>query len=119
MFKRLTDLGYRRSTVEAIGFYLAYLLLTMLVSGILSAVVGVYLGDKVADAYQLGVKIGNLTAIIVSMGITFLVLWKKRLLNNFGYILLALLAGVLAVFIGGLAGLMPVAYLTTRKKHGR
>ena len=50
----------------------------------------------------------------ISSGISFLILEEKKLLDNFGFILLALLAGLIALFFGGLGDLIPAAYLTTR-----
>mgnify|MGYP001253173920 FL=1 len=35
MFTRLTDLGFKRSATQALGFYLAYSLLGSLISGLL------------------------------------------------------------------------------------
>ncbi|HPW89969.1 MAG TPA: hypothetical protein PLJ40_00930 [Paludibacteraceae bacterium] len=105
MFKKLTDFGYQRTTKEAIGFYLAYLLMVMVVAGVLAAILGVIVQSN--DTFNLGVKIGTTVAIIASLGISFWILKEKKLLSNFGLILLA-------VFIGGIGGLIPAAYLTTR-----
>ena len=111
MFKNLTSFGYQRSTKEAIGFYLAYLVLVMIVGAVLGGTLGVAMQN---DTFDFGLRVGNVIAVIVSSGVSFLILKEKKLLNSFGFILLALLAGLLALFIGGLGGLIPAAYLTTR-----
>lgn len=112
MFKHLTNFGYTRTANQAIGFYVAYLLLTIVAAGLLAGTLGVLTGN---DSFQFGARIGAFTAIVVSVLLCFVILKQKHLLNNFGYILLALIAGVVAFFAGGLGGLIPAAYLTTRK----
>lgn len=108
MFKELTNFSYQRTTKEAIGFYLAYLGALMIISAVLGAILSVIVQNNV------GFKVGVVVAIIASTGISFWIIKEKNLLNHFEMILLALLAGVLAVFLGGLGGLIPAAYLTTR-----
>jgi len=112
MFKNLTDFSYKRTGKEALGFYLAYLLLIVLI-GVLSGVVSALASGQ--QNYELGFRIGNIIAILSCLGLSFAVLSKKNLMNNFGFILLALLSGLLAFIGGGLVGLLPAAYLTTKK----
>lgn len=71
------------------------------------------------DDYNFGLIIGNIVAVIVSLGVSFLVLKEKKLLGNFVFILLALLSGLLAIFLGGLGGLIPAAYLTTKPANAK
>ena len=105
MFRKLTQFDYRRSTTEAIGFYLAYLLFLALIAGLITAVV--------ARNFNESVVIGARIAVIVSPMISFFVLYKKKRLKNFGYLLLIVLSGILAMLLGLLLGLIPAAYLTT------
>jgi len=113
MFKHLTNFSYKRNAKEAIGFYIAYLVLIMIVGALLASALGIVMDTS--DSFTFGLKVGNVTAIIITTVVAFLILKEKKLLSNFGYILLALLSGILAVFLGGLGGLIPVAFLTTRK----
>ncbi|MEK9180762.1 MAG: hypothetical protein AAB871_00835, partial [Patescibacteria group bacterium] len=71
--------------------------------------------DTSGNAYNLGVRVGQIVAIICSLILGFTILKSKELLSNFLYILLVLLAAVLAYFGGALLGLLPIAYLTTLK----
>jgi len=103
MFKDLTKFGTHRTTNQAIGFYIAYLIATMLVAMIAAGLFGA--GASNSDAFATGVRIGSAVAILVSVGG-----------GEFKNILIGLLAGILAYFGGGLLGLIPVAYLTTVKK---
>lgn len=111
MFKNLTDFSYKRSGKEALGFYLAYLVLIVLVGGIVGAVTGLASGSQ---SYELGVRVGNIVAILLVLGVSFAILSKKKLMNNFGLVLLALLSGLLAFAGGSVLGLIPTAYLSTK-----
>jgi len=117
MFKHLANFSYKRNKKEAIGFYIAYLVLTMLVGVLLAGTLGIFFerGASAANGFNFGFEIGSITAVIVSVGVSFLILKEKKLLGNFGYILVAILSGILALFSGGLGGLIPTAFLTTRK----
>lgn len=111
MFKKLTDLSYQRNVTEAIGFYLAYSALGIIISVLLVVVLSLATQQ---DSYEFGLRVGNIVAVIFAPGISFLILKEKKLLHNFGFILIALSAGIIAFFIGLLGGLIPAAYLTTR-----
>lgn len=113
MFKHLTNLGYKRNAKEAIGFYIAYLMLIIMAAFLLGSALGIVM--DASYSFNFGLKVGNVTAIIITVVTAFLILKEKKLLSNFGYILLVLLSVILAVFLGGLGGLIPVAFLTTRK----
>ena len=105
MFKKLTQLEYKRTGLEAFGFYLAYLFLFMLVAGL----IGVLFARDYSEAVGLGARF----AIVISPIISILVLYKKKQLHNFLYLLLIVLAGIIAMFIGMIGGLIPAAYFTT------
>lgn len=117
MFKNLGNLGYQRNWKEAIGFYIVYFVAMVVVAAILGAMVAaIFLPASAgrSGGFAMGVRLGLVMAIIATLVLSFSILAKKNLLHNFGFILLALLAGLLAVAGGGLLGLIPVAYLTTR-----
>lgn len=116
MFNKLNDFSYQRSTKEAIGFYLAYLLLIVLVSIGLSIPASIIFAGNEMEAYRVGSMVGIITAISISMGTSILIIREKKLTKNTGLLLLVPLAGVLAFLAGGLGGLIPSAYLSTRKK---
>ena len=116
IFNNLTDFGYQRSTKEAIGFYIAYLFLIIIFGLLLAFGLSSIMQN---NNYNFGLIIGNIVAIVVSLGVSFLILKEKKLLGNFGFILIASLSGVLAVFLGGLGGLIPAAYLTTKPANAK
>lgn len=113
MFSNLVNFGFKRNFIQAVGFYIAYLVLTILVAVLLAAVIGMATGNS--ESFEFGLMIGNVSAILVILGLSYLILDEKNLLRSFPFILLSLIAGVLAYFGGGMLGLIPIAYLTTRE----
>lgn len=101
--------------MQAIGFYIAYLVLTILVA-MLAGAIGGLIFPQTDDYFRTGMNLGAIIAIIVSLALSLGILQKKKLTNNFILLILALVAGVLAFMGGGLLGLIIPAYLTTRKK---
>ncbi len=113
VFKKLTDFSYVRSTKEAVGFYFAYFIMAVLIGALLGATSALLFPKE--DLMQLGIRVGNVIAILIASLLAIANLSKKRLTGEYKYIMIALLAGLLAVFGGSLLGLIPVAYLTTVK----
>jgi len=116
MFKKLTEFGYKRTAVEALGFYLAYMVLILLVAFLIGAIMGVALSAEIANDYA-GTA-GVYLMIIAPIILMILVMYEKGLLKDFRYILLTVLIGILTSFLAGffdLLALIPVAVLTTLK----
>ena len=73
-----------------------------------------YLAGVVSGGgFEAGVKIGLLTTIVVCLLLSVAIVRCKNAISV-GNVLIGLLAGVLAVFGGGLLGLMPVSVLTMK-----
>ena len=114
MFKNLTNLSYKRAPLEAAGFYITYFLLLGIVCAITAGAIGFFAPtDGFQSGYQQGAKVGAFMAVILCPSLAFAVLIKKKQLGSFLFIIAALLAGIFALFLGGLLGLIPVAFLTT------
>jgi uncharacterized Tic20 family protein len=111
MFKKLTDFTYKRSKKEALGFYLAYLFLLLIVA-FLCTTVAVMIGNN--PSFDQGVRIGTVVAIVFVLALSWLILKNKKLFNSFSYLVLMILAGILAYFGGGVIGLILPAYFTTK-----
>lgn len=110
IFQELTNFRYKRNLKQAFGFYLAYLVLLMLVAALFGGFLSLIVGN---GTFEFGLRVGNMVAVLTSVGISILVLRDKGLLGRFRNIVLVLIAGVLAYFAGGLLGLILVAYFTT------
>lgn len=113
MFKNLFDFSYKRSALEAFGFYLAYFFLIILGAMLAGGLIGAIFPSS-ASVY--GYRLGLTVAVGACVYLSSIVLVKKNLLKNYGYLLLVILSGILALFGGGLLGLIPAAFLSTRKK---
>jgi len=119
MFKKLTDFSYTRSGKEVFGFYLAYLLLIIILSAVVSSVfvgIGYITPDQ---GITTGMKLGTAVAITCCTVLSLLIVSQKKLAGNFGYILLSLVAGLLASAGGSLLGLIIPTLLTTKKVKGK
>lgn len=115
MFKKLTEFSYKRNWKEAIGFYLAYLLVGLILGGISGGLSSIQSGATTfSEGFDAGLGIGAIVGIIYSLIISFVVLIQRKLYKNFGWVILALLSGLLAAFGGSLLGLVIPAFMTTR-----
>jgi hypothetical protein len=116
MFRRLTDFGYQRSLVEAVGFYLVYLILGIVVAAMLGAVAGLLAGPiSGGSSFEGGLLVGSIFAVVACPVMAFGILYKKGLLRHFGFILVALLSVAGAAAGGLILGLIFVAFLTSRR----
>ena len=109
MQRFLFDFSYQRKPAEALGFYASHVIIAMLAG----AVVGAALGAIAAlDSI---VVVAIVLAILYCATLTILTVQQKQVSSS--YYLLALLAGILALALGALGGLIPVAILLTRPSH--
>ena len=112
MFRRLTDFSYQRTLVQAIGFYLVYLIAGIVVAAMLGALSGPLTGNA---GFEGGMLVGTIFAIVACPVLSFAILYKKGLLRHVGFVLVALLSVPGAAAGGLLLGLIIVAFLTTRR----
>jgi hypothetical protein len=116
MFKELGNFALERTGLQAFGFYLAYLALTMVIAMIFGFAVGMLM-QSTEDISQLGVGIGAVIAAIVSATLSYMVLKAKNRLGNFSSIVLIVLAAGLGL-LAGLLGMIVPAVLTTKDMAG-
>lgn len=107
MFTHLFDLSYTRTTKQALGFYIVFLIILI----VLGALSGLLLSDGTASG---SIFAGAKTSTIVCGLLSFSILYTKKMIGKVGLILLAVLSPVLAMLGGALLGLIPIAYLTTK-----
>tara|TARA_Y100000814_G_C12152081_1_gene341274 strand:- start:92 stop:448 length:357 start_codon:yes stop_codon:yes gene_type:complete len=112
MFEDLFKLEKQRTAKEALGFYIACLLLIMIVGVVISLVFGTVLGASADFVYQLS----WLAAVIICPLLSYKILSKKNLKMNTLYIVICISSGLGALWLGGFLGFIPVAYLTTVPK---
>ena len=121
MFKDLLVFEKQRTGKEAFGFYLAYFLVVGLLFGIiLEFIFGASGGASgFAEGFEQGQAVGAYFNPPFCLALSALVLFRKGLLKNFGFVLIGLSSGVLALLGGLILGLVPTAYLTTIKPVDR
>jgi uncharacterized membrane protein YfcA len=107
MFKNLTNLGYVRDGKEAIGFYIAYVLLFALIGAIEGVVLTPIVGIENLSNYILPIS------IFLHLALCYLILSKKMLQSEFEYIMISLVTGLTGYFLGAIGGMIIVSYLTT------
>ncbi|MCL4365610.1 hypothetical protein M1437_00060 [Patescibacteria group bacterium] len=88
----------------------------VLIAFLIGAIMGLVTGVNDAKiGFSSGLRIGVIVAIIACLLLSFLILKNKNRLSDPLSLVLFVLAGILAIFGGALLGLIPVAYLSTRK----
>jgi hypothetical protein len=114
MFQRLGDFGMKRTALQAVGFYIVYLVLILVIVELLAVALSVVSGVPDSGAYQFGVGVGAIGAACVCAFLSYRILNDKRLLKNFSSIVYLIATAALALLGGGVIGLILVAFLTTR-----
>ncbi len=111
MFKKLTEFSYKRNWKEAVGFYLSYLLMGLILGFIAGALFGIIMPNRnLSEGLKIGVIVGAIYTLIISS----IVLVQRKLYKNFGWIILTLLSVILTIFGGAILGLIIPAFMTTR-----
>jgi hypothetical protein len=110
-----------RTGKQALGFYIVYSLIAMLIVGLVGMIGYVAMGlagepRTFTQSYEVGHKIGATWGIISLLPyvlfISTAIVVKKKL--GIGYYVLCLVNLILTILAGPILGLMPVAFMTTR-----
>ncbi len=115
MFQHLTDFAYQRTKKQALGFYIGYLALIMVIGG----VIGIFIQATSPSQKDTGSTIhsvASLLAILAPFLLALTVAVAKRIYTQVFVVFMIILSGVFGSIAGGMLGLIPVAYLTTREK---
>jgi hypothetical protein len=113
MFAHLFEYGFQRTGMQALGFYIAHLILLILLAGMIGGFTALgYGANGFEEGKMIGERTGTIVAVIASMTLSFVVIWKKHLWRPVP-IAFALLSGLLGFVGGGILGLIPVACITT------
>ncbi len=113
MFSNLTAFAMVRTGKQALGFYIVYLVIAIIVGGIAGGLGGLITSAAQEPVdMQVGVKWGAAAAVVYVILIGMIIVIRKKL--GIGYVILALVGGLLALLGGGVLGLIPAALMTTR-----
>ena len=108
MFSDLFNYAKQRTRKEALGFYIAYSIFTIMFLFIFGILMALIFGNKIGPE---AMQIGRAFAVLVPLMLSFEILRQKRAFT-FVNVIVALTSGVLGV-LGIFIGLIPTAYLTT------
>ena len=113
MFKNLFNFSYRRTPLEALGFYIAYMVFIIAVIFFVGGLLGLQIGTS-ENFSPLAIIPGVLFAAISCLVLSFMILVKKKLTGNVFYVILAVISGILGILIAGSIGLIITSFLATR-----
>lgn len=109
-FSKLEDLGLQRTKMQAVGFYIAYLILGMILGAISGILYVKFTGNEDTDKI---IKFSGNLAVAYCIILSLLIAFYKDILSSPRALVTVILAGVTSYFAGCLGGLLPVTYLST------
>jgi hypothetical protein len=117
MLKELTNFVLIRTGKEAFVFYCTYLLLIIIGVIALSGTIDLLFGIDASSEknYIINQRIGTMSVLLICTFLAYRILESKNLVNNYSSYLFLATTAALAFLGGALLGMLPVAYLTTRR----
>lgn len=118
-FCRLNDLGYKRTILQAIGFYVAYVAVMIGIGGLLVGLSMLWL-YFIKTSLSLQAIVPIVVSAVYLLGVAYLsfrILKAKNLWSEKRYIVIWFFGVLATLFLGGLFGLMVAAFLTMREKR--
>jgi len=113
MFSKLIDYSYKRSPLQAVGFYLTYVFIIAFSSIAASGIIGKSIALDDNGNYLVGVVTATIFAFILALAIAI----NKNIYKDYKIIILVVISPIIAFYAGTIAGLLPVTYLTTLDKN--
>lgn len=120
MFKNLFDLSQKRAGLEIFGFYLFYSVVGSIAAGFICGILIFLLHPQAFvtnDIQRLASLYGAVAAILYCVMLSLLIIASKKIFNSFKAVLLTIITVILSALFGALAGMIPVAYLTSFDKN--
>jgi hypothetical protein len=118
MFSGLFDFGLERSSSQAVGFYCAYLLVSLLIATLVSYAGAAMITLPSDEAALYSARFGAFISLCFCLALTYLLLRGKGMLRSPSAFVYLIAVAILTFFGGGLFGLIVTAYLSTRAKVG-
>jgi len=115
MFQEIMNFSYQRTTKQAVGWYLMYLLISVVLGFAVGEIAG-SVAQSTTEAANIGLIAEQLAAILYHIALGVLLMWHRA--KSASSVLLVLASIVLAIVAGGLAGLIPLAVLSRRAVAG-
>ena len=119
MFNNLFDMSYKRTGLQALGFYIVYLIMLVFAGGLLTAVIGTILHpglNTFNEGYKVGLALGryiapSFIALCVAV-ISITILIKRNIYTNILAIFLFFISVGICFLFGAIIGLIPLSILT-------
>lgn len=111
MFDKVFELKFFRTPSQAIGFYITHFIFVICIAFSIGVIVGRVFPNFSWDS---GVTLGTIFSSIYVFIIGIKIVSLKKLSSS--YYFLVIFSACLAIFGGALLGLIPTAFMTTRKK---
>ena len=121
MFANLKYLQTKRTAKQALGFYIVFFIILVSITSISGGIIGIlfYLLSlgTLAQMSQTVRVIASIIAIIIVALLGLLSLRSKKSFNDSVQLALVVIGIALAILFGGMLGLIPIAYLTTKRDY--
>ena len=110
MFHEIMNFAYQRTTKQAIGWYLMYLIICVVMGFAVGHIAGMF--SAPGGAAKVGLAAGQISAIPYHVALGVLLLWHRD--KSASNLVLVLLSVMLSIALGGFGGLIPLAFLSRR-----
>ena len=110
MFAEIMNFSYQRTSKQAFGWYLMYLLMGIVIGLAIGQIAT--MANTIEGAARVGLAAGQLSAIPYHLALAVLLIWHRA--KDASGIMLILASIVLSVWLGALGGLIPLAILSRR-----
>ncbi len=110
-FRELMNFSYRRNWLQAIGWYVIFLVIGAVLGAVVGRVAAIN-AISFSQGFDLGNKAGQLSAIPYHIVLAALLVWPRP--KDAVNIMLAIAGVAISSVFGALGGLIPLAVLTTR-----
>lgn len=111
MFRQMFNFGFQRTALQALGWYLFFFLVAVLL-GMVAGIVAYSLGYVSADDFVGSMRIGERVAPVLPMMVGVVLLLEKPFTPT--SVIVTLVAFALAFLFGWFGAGIPLAFLTTR-----
>jgi len=116
MFSNLLDFAYVRSASQALGWYIVYLVGTIVMSAVVGAIVVAISRPRggFTSGFDMGNIVGNVVAFCITVVLSVMLVVKRGRGGDAQSLAIVVVAAIGAALGGGLLGLIGPAYLSTR-----
>jgi hypothetical protein len=110
MFAEIMNFNYRRSAKQAVGWYLMYLLVGLVIGAVSGYLAGLFVHAD--EGFNIGRLAGQFSAVPLNILLGTLLIWHRK--KDAPNLLLVLTGVLLSALAGALGGLIPLAFLSNR-----